>query len=337
MLDRQPRQQRVLDGPQQVLPVESDERTGEPEIEGRAEDGSAPQQRLALAREPRHAQLDRVADTVRHSGPAASVEPAVEEMFRELLDVQRVAVRCGGHRVEELDGDLGTGDGRHQLLEICSIEPDQLDPGDRAVTPEFGERRTGGRGDVGGANRADDHQLRQLGPTRHERQEVERAGIGPVKIVEQQQRRPDRCEERRDRLEQLATLDGGVGPTGHQHLAVHVDQPRNESPQIAEVRRDGTVEANQCAADGLDERLEHAELLRGGSTAENRHLSDRELGGEFVGERALADTGLAGHEHDPRPIRPCVAKDASLVETADERASRSGCGGGVGRCTTACR
>ena len=149
-------------------------------------------------------------------------------------------------------------------------------------------------------------------------QEVQRAAVGPVEVVEdERERRPagDLVEERRDRLEQqvapqLRVARRGSGAAGSSGIT--------RASSLAPGMRATSRPVERGAAQRLDEGLVGDERLLLAGRVEHRAVAVRRAR-ELLRQARLADPRLAGHEHEP----PAAARVTAPTRRAATSSSRS--------------
>jgi hypothetical protein len=234
-----------------------------------AEDRRDGQQPVGGVREPREADADGVAHALGYIGRARLGQPA-----QHLLDEECVAagagVDAGGDAgiPEQLTGQCG------DVVLVQAAEPDAVE---RAVALEVGERagERAAAAELGVAIGADDGERAGASRAEHEAREQQRAAVGPVEVVDDQQQRGAVRERGVDGVEQAVARAGVVGRAGLERVG------------------------GAGLAQRLGERLERRQrLLRAAAEQDGGALGKR-VGRELVGKPGLADAGLAGQQHEP--------------------------------------
>ena len=151
--------------------------------------------------------------------PRSNDDPGLDQVAQHLLDEERVAVGVLVHGADERRRRRVAGVRGDQRADVALVEPVERDPLDEAVAAQVGEQlgqRVRGP-HLGVAVGADDQQRRVARRAGDVAQQVQRAAVGPVQVVEhERERRPrrDLVEQRRDRLEQQVAPQLGVAGRG---------------------------------------------------------------------------------------------------------------------------
>ena len=288
--------------------------------------GEPAQQLLRGARQPLHAQHQRVAQRRRQS--AAAVEPRREDLLRE----ERVPL---GAHIEALD-EAGIGrrgeDPLELLAELLAREGRQLDQPCARVAAELGEQRP---------QRVAPVQLvRAVGPdhehalaaerAREEGEERARRAVGPVQVLDHEQRGcllvADRVEQRQQALEDTCLCRG---------LGIHrLAEPRQQRVEAGAQLRRERLEHRVALA---DERAQGAEQRRVGQfalaeldavTPEDDHPRPARTENELIREPGLAHARLARDQREGRTALGCVAQgglEFGELDATARRSARSSC------------
>ena len=253
-----------------------------------------------------------------HAGAERFGRAELDEVLGQLLHEERVAIGRVHHGVDQPRERPGA---RHQLDEAADVvvaEPAEFDALHRPGAAQLGQRRRGRRGQVGRADGAQQHEVVELGRAGEEGQQAERRGIGPLEVVEHEQERPERREERGHRLEEQAALDACVGLAGHHGAVGGQRQLGHQSHELALADECGVASAAHHCADGLHERLERSKALRGAPAPEHGHTVVVDRRRQLPGQARLADARLADDEQHPGPPTPGRPEAGQLVGPAHE-------------------
>ncbi len=167
-------------------------------VGGTADDRQDPQRALRRFRERVDA---REHDVAQGLGQRVGAELLRRE---ELLCEERVAVRAVERARNEIRLRNIAPDRGDQLRDLVAVEAGQIDARDRTRALELGEHRPQRVPPVQviATERADDQHARVTQVAGEEHEEVTRGVIGPVQVLEEQQRR-DAVAEANDRAEQV--------------------------------------------------------------------------------------------------------------------------------------
>ena len=257
--------------------------------------------------------------------------PRLDQRAPQLADQERVAVGEVADRGRELGRhEVGTRREPDELGHLVAREPGEAQPHD-VVAAQVGERLRERLRHVGlgVAEGGDQEHARRPGPDEMA-QEVERRGVGPVAVLEHEQRRPAPGHAREhvgDRRVEPVALRVGVGVGGTWTLGGAGRQlgqePRELAPSHAQLV--GPHRPRQLV-ERLDERpvgRVHHGVAR---AVEHERAVARGLGGELAHEPALAGAGLAADQDRSAAFaggaRHEQAQPLELGGTADERERR---------------
>jgi hypothetical protein len=200
----------------------------------------------------------------------------------QLTDEQRVAAGAGVHGRGGLPGDRGAGDLRHQFANAGGVET--LQPGDRGCCRDATETVCGIVVPVGARQQQSAHG--QL--ARGEFQQPQRVRVGPVQVIEH---------------DQQSALGRNLG-----EMADHPVEDPEPVRRLARHPGSGRGEVLLAAGQALrgpqhlGPRPEPGHSLALGATAPRHpHSASSGLVGESGDKRGLADSWLAGDQHQ-RPV-----------------------------------
>ena len=158
-------------------------------------------------------------------------------------------------------------------------------------------------------------------------QQLQRGGVGPVQVVDQQRHRPlgrDPLDQPGHRLEHAGPLQGGVP----QRLRRRQVQPGEQPAEIGQPADQRGQPAGLQPGQERPQHLQHRRvgqigLERVGGALEGDEPAPAGQGERLHGQPGLADAGLAGEEHRPaRPDGGAVQRDehpAELLGPPDQR------------------
>ena len=146
------------------------------------------------------------------------VEPAraLAQVADDLLDEERVALRLGVQRGDELGRGRLRPERGHQLADLRLREPVQRHLGEHRLAPQRGDdgRERVVVGELAGAVGAEEHRAPRLRRADQVAHELQRRAVGPVQVVEHEQQRRagrDLRQQRGERVEQAMALGAAFG------------------------------------------------------------------------------------------------------------------------------
>ncbi len=250
--------------------------------------------------------------------------PRLDQVPEHLLDEERVAVRVLVDGPDERRRRRVPGVRRDQRADVARAQALEGHPLDQPVAAQVGQQlgERMRRADLRVAERAEDQQRGVARCAGDVPEQVERAAVGPVQVVEHERERGaagDVVQQRRDRLEEQVALQLGIPRAGRGRRRQLGDHPR-ELPGAG--HRGDPLPVEPGAAQRLHERLvgdQHLLLARG---VEHGAVGLGEVG-ELAREARLADARIAGeHDHAAAPaarLRPRVAQQPELAIAGHER------------------
>ena len=307
------------------------EPAGEVEVEALAGDGGRLGRGARLVGERRGAHQHRVADRVGRGDVLVAAEleaaragleaAAHHERAGELLDEERQALRA----VVDRDGERRRGplgqEAREQLGGLAEVERRErelVQPAAAAQLVAQPAQRVVARQAVGAVG-AQQHQRQLVERRREAREQLERRLVGPLQVVEHDERGLAELGERgADRLEDRRAVArrGLLAELGEQQREVRAERPQP---------REGAGPEAQVRAQGGDDRAVGGDGAGARRAAQHEHARG---GAGLVGEARLADAGLAGEEQQrARAAARALDGLAQLGElgvAAEERGSHSG-------------
>jgi hypothetical protein len=329
--------------------------------EFRAGDRRGLEHALLVLGQTRDLELEHLADALRHlarqhlgvarelDAPAALAQHALRDQpVDDVHEEERMTLRAAVERARERRRQRMAGEARVEVTtDRFGIEVGEHDLAAQAARREIELDRAqllAGM-DVGRAAGEQEEQACRLAPPGEQRHEVERRGIAPVQVLEQEHERRlvrERLERlghlaqhalarRAEQLAREALAPGGVAQRGQ----LHEPGGRVAREPGLDARSMGTAAEPAQRVEHGQIRLALAEGLEALAARDQSHAAALDLAQARLDERGLADSGRAAHEHDAALAlqRPLV-RGAELVElgaAADERAGALGCRSRRGR------
>ena len=239
--------------------------------------------------------------------PVAAEEALVDEVADDLLDEEGVPLGLAADRAGERLRHLLAAECHEHRLDVVLGQTPQENALDGAFLPERrqhrGQRMPGRHFDV--AVRGDHQQARRGQLAGEEAEQEQRRRVGPVEVVEDEDERPRPSgarEERREGIKQPKARLLGVERRRHGEIGKPIANLRND---LGDVRRGGaedglephTVALLDVGADDLRPGpVRRCALALPRASPEDLGSPCPRVGGQSIGELALPDPGLAGHE-----------------------------------------
>ncbi len=305
LLPDQARAERAVDPADQGVFVQVHDRAHVAQLELQPRDRSRADHREPVVAEPLDALVDQLADRVGHRVLAA----AGVDLAQRLDDEQRVAA---GPALDAV-GQARVGVAGYELGDLPGGERLQVDPVDRLRAPQLGDQArqlVPGRAGIAVPERHHDKQRLGAQPRRQVAEQRQPAGVGPVHVVEDEQRgalRADRLERRAGRVEHPVARQLRIGVRLGRRRAVRRGQARQHPSQLPGVDVGQPRHRQQAvlrrALERLGERLVAGQRLLRAAAVQDRGAG---LGGGARGlghQPCLADAGLADDRRDPGVAR----------------------------------
>ena len=212
-----------------------------------------------------------------------------------------------------------SGDVVDERSDLGGPEPGEDDPFHRRVTAQFGEGAGVGLVLIGRADGGEDRQVGEQAVGGEVGQQGQRRRVGPVHVLEDEQRAAQPGEQHGDRLEQQPAFDAGLGDAGGIGPRRVAGQLRQQPGELAGDGRAIVATVLDDRPHRIDERLVRTEaILRATTPQDDGVIGHR--GRQLADESGLADPRLAGHDHHPDPSLPRRRRDGASSSSRPTKA-----------------
>ena len=337
-LDEQRRAERLVERGQEFFLGQHHDPFEQRRVDVPADHGRDAQQLGRRRFEPAEPERDHLLDALGQSEPlelgrarAAHVDAGLDQVADDLLDEERVSLGLLVQRVCERARRGLTRSSAHELGRLGLAQSPDVELGGEPVAAKLAERvRERVAPPLGRAVCGEDQQPSRVRRPRQVAQQQQRRPVGPLDVVEHEQHRRragQLGQEPDDRLEQAVALGLRLVLRRRRKIGRAApqlrDQPRELGAVLARVRPQvGQRRVQGPVPQRLEERLvgDHGLARRAAREHDRARVVDPP--GQLGGQRRLADSGIAGEQHDP-PLAPRRRRGRPRRRRRRRRSARS--------------